>query len=98
MSVSGRGCTGYLIGLLGPPALRAIAVGSELGVAAGLIVLVFFAVMLLTCREFNQLFGECLQSRFENDALIAELQGAVARIAKEEAERAIAPRAIFWPP
>jgi signal transduction histidine kinase len=76
---------GYLIGLLGPPALRAIATGSELGVAAGIIMLVFIAVLLLTCKEFNQRFVEGLQSRFENDALIAELQGALARIAEANA-------------
>jgi len=73
---------GYLIGLLGPPALRAIAVGSELGVAAGMIMLVFIAVLLLTCREFNQRFVEGLRSRFDNASLIADLQGALARIAE----------------
>jgi len=70
---------GYLLGLLVPPALHAIWIGTELGVAAGLIILAFVGVLIRTCKEFHMRFVEGLRSRFDNIGLIDELRDAVAR-------------------
>jgi signal transduction histidine kinase/CheY-like chemotaxis protein len=71
---------GYLSGLLVPAALRVMALGTETGVVVGVLLLVFLAVLLRTCREFHRRFVEGLRTRFDNAQLVAELRDAVARV------------------
>jgi signal transduction histidine kinase/CheY-like chemotaxis protein len=78
---------GYLLGLLVPPALRALAAGNEIGLAAGIVMAVFIFVLLRTCREFHERFVEGLRTRFDNAQLVAELREAVDRA--EAANRAL---------
>ena len=78
---------GYLLGLLVPPALSALAIGSERGMIAGLIIAVFIAVLLRTCYDFHLRFVEGLRSRFDNVQLVGDLRDAVARA--EAANRAL---------
>jgi signal transduction histidine kinase len=70
---------GYLLGLLVPPALRALSAGNEIGLAAGIVMAVFIVVLLRTCREFHERFVEGLRTRFDNAQLVAELREAVDR-------------------
>jgi len=70
---------GYLLGLLVPPAISALTIGSETGMIAGLIITVFIGVLLRTCFDFHLRFVEGLRNRFDNVQLVADLRDAVAR-------------------
>jgi signal transduction histidine kinase/ActR/RegA family two-component response regulator len=77
----------YLAGLMVPPALRAIALGSELGMIAGVMILVFLAVLVRTGAQFQQRFVQSVRTRHENEHLIADLRHANQALAAEVAQR-----------
>jgi signal transduction histidine kinase/CheY-like chemotaxis protein len=70
---------GYMVGLLAPPALRALAAGSEIGIAAGIVMLVFIGVLLRTCHHFHLRFVEGMRAQLDNQQLVADLRVAVAQ-------------------
>lgn len=70
----------FVIPVLAPLAIRFFVLDSNVHRAMGLVAVLFLAVMLLTAKRIEKVTSASLQSRFDNQDLIADLEAEKAAI------------------